>query len=56
MNSQSPTPPPLWEIEFRLADITSRQQGIPREKITPKSRIIEDLNIESLDLVVQTLP
>src|SRR5437660_186732 len=51
MSSQSPTPPPLWEIEVRVADITSRQQGIPREKITPESRIIEDLNVDSLDLV-----
>jgi hypothetical protein len=56
MSSQSPTSLPLWEIEFRVADITSRQQGIPREKVTPSSRIIEDLNIDSLDLVVQTVP
>src|SRR2546425_11243160 len=51
MNSQPPTSPPLWEIKFRGAEITSRQQGIPREKVKPESRIIEDLNIDSLDLV-----
>ena len=51
MNAQTTALPPLWEIEFRVADIASRQQGIPRESITPESRIIEDLNIDSLDLV-----
>src|SRR5947207_13326154 len=46
-----PEPPPLWEIEFRIADLTSRQTGIEREQVKPESRLLEDLQIDSLDLV-----
>jgi len=44
-------PPPLWEIEFRVADLTARQTGIEREQVKPGSRLLEDLHIDSLDLV-----
>src|SRR6266478_2328492 len=42
---------PLWEIEFRVAEITGRQTGIAREEIKSGSRLLEDLHIDSLDLV-----
>jgi sulfatase modifying factor 1 len=51
MNSQSPTPPPLWEIEFRVMEITSEQTSIPRERIRSDSRLLEDLHIDSLTMV-----
>lgn len=51
MTPESNLVPALWEVEFRVADVTSRQQGIPREKVRPDSRILEELNIDSLDLV-----
>lgn len=45
------SPPALWELELRVITITAEQQGIPRERIGPDSRILEDLNIDSLDMV-----
>ncbi|MFO0889978.1 MAG: SUMF1/EgtB/PvdO family nonheme iron enzyme [Isosphaeraceae bacterium] len=41
----------LEQIEQRVCDITSEQLGIPRERIGPSDRIIEDLHCDSLDLV-----
>ena len=51
MNSQGQKPPPLWEIEFRVAEITSEQTSIPRERIRPDSRFMEDLHIDSLTMI-----
>jgi len=51
MNSQRQNPPPLWEIEFRVAEITSEQTSIPRERIRPDSRFMEDLHIDSLTMI-----
>ncbi|PYI89721.1 MAG: hypothetical protein DME26_00600, partial [Verrucomicrobia bacterium] len=44
-------PPPLWEIEFRVAELTSQQTGIALVAIKPDSRLLEDLHIDSLDMV-----
>ncbi|HKS35963.1 MAG TPA: SUMF1/EgtB/PvdO family nonheme iron enzyme [Verrucomicrobiae bacterium] len=55
MNHSGSEPPPLWEIEFRVADLTSEQTAIPRERIKPDSRLFEDLNIDSLDMVALIL-
>lgn len=44
-------PPPLWEIEWRVVEITSEQSGISRDRIKPSSRLIEDLHIDSLEVV-----
>ena len=41
----------LDEVEQRVCDIASEQLGIPRHRISPSDRIIEDLNCDSLDLV-----
>ena len=41
----------LRVIEQRVCDITSEQMSIPRHKVEPSSRLIEDLYCDSLDLV-----
>jgi formylglycine-generating enzyme len=43
--------PPLWQIEFRLCDLIAEQTAIARGHITPSSRLLEDLHIDSLELV-----
>jgi formylglycine-generating enzyme len=43
--------PPLWQIEFRLCDLIAEQTAIARRHITPSSRLLEDLHIDSLELV-----
>jgi acyl carrier protein len=35
----------------RIADIIAETGGIPREKITPDSHVIDDLGIDSLDFL-----
>ena len=35
----------------RIADIIAETGGIPREKITPESHVIDDLGIDSLDFL-----
>jgi acyl carrier protein len=41
----------LDEIEQRICDIASEQLGLPRDRVSPGDRIIEDLHCDSLDLV-----
>jgi formylglycine-generating enzyme len=41
----------LAEIEYRVCDIASEQLGIGRHRLSPSSRIIEDLHCDSLDAV-----
>jgi acyl carrier protein len=41
----------LDAVERRVCDIASEQLAIPREWISPRDRIIEDLHCDSLDLV-----
>jgi formylglycine-generating enzyme len=41
----------LAEVEQRVCDIASEQLGIPRERVLPGDRIVEDLWCDSLDLV-----
>lgn len=41
----------LTEIEHQVCDITSEQLGIPRQKVTPHSRLIQDLHCDSLDII-----
>ncbi len=41
----------LNEVEGRVCDIASEQLAIPRVRISPGDRIIEDLHCDSLDLV-----
>jgi acyl carrier protein len=41
----------LDEVEQRICDLASEQLGIPRQKVSPSDRIIEDLRCDSLDLV-----
>jgi formylglycine-generating enzyme len=42
---------PLAEIEQRVCDVTSQQLCIPRQRISPRSSMMEDLGIDSLDVV-----
>lgn len=35
----------------RVADIIAETSGLPREKITPDSHVIDDLGIDSLDFL-----
>jgi len=41
----------LAEVERRVCDIASGQLGIPRPRVSPGDRIVEDLRCDSLDLV-----
>src|SRR4051794_18251748 len=41
----------LDEVERRVCDIASEQLAIPRHRISPGDRIVEDLRCDSLDLV-----
>ncbi len=43
--------PPLWEIEFRVPRVIAEQCGIDLGQIRNESRLVEDLHIDSLDLV-----
>ena len=38
-------------VEQRVCDVASKQLGIPRKKIRPTSRFIEDLHCDSLDAI-----
>jgi hypothetical protein len=49
--AQTREAPPLWELEIHLAELTSKQTAIPRERIRSDSRLLEDLHIDSLDMV-----
>ena len=51
MNPTAPPAPPLWELEVQVLDIASERQGFVRETMHPQQRIVEDLYIDSLDLV-----
>jgi sulfatase modifying factor 1 len=41
----------LHDAEQRVCDIASEQMGIPRNRLSPGDRIIEDLHCDSLDLI-----
>jgi len=41
----------LPEIEQRVCDLASEQLAMPRSKVSPGARLIEDLDCDSLDLV-----
>ncbi|WP_165250636.1 SUMF1/EgtB/PvdO family nonheme iron enzyme [Paludisphaera soli] len=41
----------LEEIERRVCDVASEQLSIPRAKLAPGLRIVQDLHVDSLDLV-----
>lgn len=43
--------PALWEVEFRIFDLLAERTGISQALIYHDSRLIEDLNIDSLELV-----
>ncbi len=45
------TPPPHWELEWRVVAIAAEQCGLDTAMISPTSRLIEDLGIDSLELV-----
>jgi acyl carrier protein len=41
----------IAEIEPRLCDLVSEQLGIDRAEVHPQLRMIQDLNLDSLDVV-----
>ena len=48
---QESTPLDLGVIEQRVCDIVSEQVGLPRNKVLPTSRLIEDLGCDSLEVL-----
>jgi acyl carrier protein len=42
---------PLPRIEQQVCDVTSRELGIPRQRVSPSSSLTEDLGCDSLDLI-----
>ena len=42
---------PFTEIEQRVCDVTATDLGIPRQRISPASSLVEDLGCDSLDIV-----
>jgi len=46
-----PAPPAQWEIDWRVRQVTAEQCGLELDRVTPDSRLIEDLGIDSLALV-----
>ena len=49
-SAQSAIPAP-WEIEWRVLQVTAQQCDLNFESLTPDSRLIEDLGIDSLEVV-----
>ncbi len=47
----TPRMPPLWEIEWRVVEITCEQLGLDRARVTPQSRLLEDLHLDSLEVI-----
>ena len=49
------TKPPVWlgleQVETRLCLTTAEQLGLDLDEVKPKSRLIEDLNCDSLDMI-----
>jgi len=43
--------PDLDQITARLRVVASEQLGLKLEQVKPESRLIEDLNCDSLDLI-----
>ena len=43
--------PPRWEVEARVTALICAQAGLPRAAVRPGDRLVEDLGIDSLDLV-----
>jgi acyl carrier protein len=41
----------LAEVEARVCDIASEQLGMPRDRVAPSSRLVEDFGVDSLDVV-----
>ena len=41
----------LTDIEMQVCDIAAEQLQIPRNEVSPASRLIDDLNCDSLDLI-----
>lgn len=51
MNSPAPTSLALWEIEARLLRLVAKQTGLPAGQVKLDSRLVEDLGLDSLELV-----
>lgn len=47
----TPRMPPLWEIEWRVVEITCEQLALDRAQVTPQSRLLEDLHLDSLEVI-----
>ena len=48
--AQAAVPAP-WEIDWRVLQVTAEQCGLAVDRLTPNSRLIEDLGIDSLEVV-----
>jgi len=45
----------LAEIEPRVCDVVAGALGIPRQRISPRTSLLEDLGVDSLDIVELTM-
>ena len=41
----------LTEVEKRVCDVVSEQVGVPRHRVTPNTKLGEDLGVDSLDFI-----
>src|SRR5262245_49767074 len=46
-----PPPPPRWEVEWKVVELASESALVDRARITAQSRLLEDLQFDSLDTV-----
>ncbi len=51
MSNKQTAIPAAWEIEWRVLQVTAKQCGLDFDSLTPNSRLIEDLGIDSLEVV-----
>src|ERR1700761_7797930 len=45
------SPPPIWQLGDAILDLTAEQFRFKRRQLRLNQRLIQDLNIDSLDLV-----
>jgi len=44
-------PPPIWQLELDVLEMSAEQLGVARQELFPHLRLIQDLHVDSLDLV-----
>jgi acyl carrier protein len=44
-------PPPIWELEQQVLELTAKTLRARRKDLTPNTRLVQDLNLDSLEFV-----